>query len=99
MAKKILTREEVHHLAKLAKLTLTEVEIKKYQKQLSETLDYVENLKEIETDNITSDFYTTKARDVFFKDKMSHERILSDEEVMANAKRKSRNLFIVKRIL
>lgn len=88
MAKKILTREEVLHLAKLAKLTLTEAEIKKYQKQLSQTLDYIENLKQINTDKITSYFYTTSAKNVFEEDKINKERIL-----------KKASFFKVKRIL
>jgi aspartyl-tRNA(Asn)/glutamyl-tRNA(Gln) amidotransferase subunit C len=99
MAKKILSKEEVLHLAKLAKLSLTDVEIKKNQKQLGETLDYIENLKQINTDKITSDFYTTSAKNVFEEDKISKKRTLSLVEVLKNSKGNKDNYFVVKRIL
>jgi len=88
MVKKVLSKDEVLHLAKLAKLSLTDAEIKKYQKQLSETLDYIENLKQINTDKVAPDFYTTSAKNVFEEDKISKDRILKKE-----------GFFRVKRIL
>jgi len=41
----MITKEEVKHIAKLARLGLTEKEIGKYQKELSSILDYIEKLK------------------------------------------------------
>jgi aspartyl-tRNA(Asn)/glutamyl-tRNA(Gln) amidotransferase subunit C len=89
MKKRILTRKEVLHLANLVKLTLTEDEIIKYQKQMRETLNYIENLKEINTDKVSIDFSTNKAKNIFFKDGVSNKRILSSKS----------NYFVVKRIL
>jgi aspartyl-tRNA(Asn)/glutamyl-tRNA(Gln) amidotransferase subunit C len=42
----VLNKEEVKHIAKLARLGLSESEIEKYQKELSSILDYIEKLKE-----------------------------------------------------
>lgn len=42
----MLNKEEVKHIAKLARLGLTESEIEKYRKELSSILDYIEKLKE-----------------------------------------------------
>ncbi len=44
----MLNKEEVKHIAKLARLGLTESEIEKYQKELSSILDYIEKLKEVD---------------------------------------------------
>lgn len=44
----MITREEVKHIAKLARLGLTEKEIKKFQRELSSILDYIEKLKEVD---------------------------------------------------
>jgi len=41
----MISKEEVKHIAKLARLELTEKEIEKMQKDLSEILDYFELLK------------------------------------------------------
>jgi aspartyl-tRNA(Asn)/glutamyl-tRNA(Gln) amidotransferase subunit C len=44
----MLTKNEVQHIVKLARLGLTEQEIAKYQKDLSAILDYIEKLKEVD---------------------------------------------------
>jgi len=41
----MITKEEVKHIAKLARLGLTEKEIETYQKELSSIFDYIEKLK------------------------------------------------------
>jgi len=41
----MISKEEVEHIAKLARLELTDVEIKKMQKDLSGILDYFNVLK------------------------------------------------------
>lgn len=44
----MITREEVRHIAKLARLKLTEEEEKSFQKELSSILDYFNLLKEVD---------------------------------------------------
>lgn len=46
-----LSLEQVQKIAKLAKLRLTSAEEEKFQKQVSDILDYVEILKEVDTTN------------------------------------------------
>ena len=48
----MITKEEVKHIAKLARLSLREKEIKKLQKELSLILDYIEKLKEVNVSEI-----------------------------------------------
>jgi aspartyl-tRNA(Asn)/glutamyl-tRNA(Gln) amidotransferase subunit C len=47
-----ITRDEVIHIAKLARLELSDAEIERYQHQLSSILEYADRLKTIETGNI-----------------------------------------------
>lgn len=44
-----LTRQEIEHVAKLARLDLTEEEINKYGEQLSSVLSYIDQLTEVDT--------------------------------------------------
>lgn len=44
--------KEVEHIAKLARLNLTEKEKEKFQKELSLILDYIEKLKEVNVKEI-----------------------------------------------
>lgn len=48
----MISKKEVKHIAKLARLTLTEKEIVKYQKELSKILDYIEKLNEVNVSEI-----------------------------------------------
>lgn len=93
-----LTKPDVLHLAHLAKLTLSDEEIKKFQKQLSETLDYVKNLGEISTTKTVS-ASQDQPKNVFFNDQISDNRVLSTNESLANAKKKKDGYFTVDRIL
>jgi aspartyl-tRNA(Asn)/glutamyl-tRNA(Gln) amidotransferase subunit C len=47
-----LTREQVRHVAELAKLKLTDAEVELFQQQLSAILDYAERLDELDTEQI-----------------------------------------------
>ncbi|MSR68144.1 Asp-tRNA(Asn)/Glu-tRNA(Gln) amidotransferase subunit GatC [Candidatus Peribacteria bacterium] len=47
-----LTKEQVLHIAKLARLTLTPSEVDKMTKELSSILNYIEILNEVDTTNI-----------------------------------------------
>lgn len=47
-----LTKEQVEHIAHLARLDVTEEEKEKFSHQLSDILDYVEILNEIDTDDV-----------------------------------------------
>ncbi len=47
-----LTYEQVSHIAELAKLQLTDDDIERMARQLSEILDYAERLNELDTEAI-----------------------------------------------
>lgn len=47
----MIEKEKVRHIAKLARLGLTEEEIERYQKELSKILDYIEKLKKVKIEN------------------------------------------------
>lgn len=47
-----LTREEVEHIALLARLELSEEEITRYQQQLSAILDHIAQLQKLDTSHI-----------------------------------------------
>ncbi len=96
---KELTREEIIHLAKLANLTLTEEEIKKYQKQLTETLDYIENLNELDTANVAPTNSVVDLKNVTYEDGEENKQSLTPDEALQNTVKKKDNYFIVDRIM
>ena len=48
----MISKEQVRHIAKLARLQLQEEEVTQYQQDLSLILDYFDILKEVDTDNV-----------------------------------------------
>ena len=48
----MLTKQEVKHIAKLARLGITEKEEEKFSKELSSILDYIEKLKEVDISGV-----------------------------------------------
>lgn len=65
-----LTKKQVEHIAKLARLDLSEAEIAKFQTQLSGILDYVEQLNEVNTDNVEPTAQVTGLTNVKREDKV-----------------------------
>lgn len=80
-----LTREEVLHVARLARIELTEAEIEKYQVQLKTLLNEVDKIKNVElkSDNklITPVEHTTELRDDVAGDMLDPEEIMKNVPV------------------
>ncbi len=64
----MISREEVQHIAKLARLGLTEKEIKKMEGELSKILDYIEKLKEVDISNVEPFSHAIKVENVMRSD-------------------------------
>jgi aspartyl-tRNA(Asn)/glutamyl-tRNA(Gln) amidotransferase subunit C len=47
-----LTKEQVRHIARLARLRLTDEEVQKYSGELSAILGYIEVLNELQTEDV-----------------------------------------------
>lgn len=66
----MISSEEVKHIAKLARLGLTEQEIGRFQKELSKTLDYIEKLKEVDITDIEPTSHSVLVENVMRNDEM-----------------------------
>lgn len=100
MSKKtLLSKEEILHLAKLAKLQLTDEEIVKYQNQLAETIDYIKNLDELDTKDVKSTNSVVDLKNVMFEDGAKNEKGLNVKEAISNAKKVKDGMFQVDRIM
>jgi len=53
----MITKKQVKHIAELARLSLAEKEISKFQKELSSILDFVEKLKQVKLSNVEANFH------------------------------------------
>jgi aspartyl-tRNA(Asn)/glutamyl-tRNA(Gln) amidotransferase subunit C len=92
-----LSRDQVRHVAELAKLGLTEDEVEQFAGQLSEILDYAEMLNRLDTDAIPPTAHVFDRKDITRPDQI--EPSLSPDQVLANAPRRQGDYFLVQRIL
>lgn len=80
-----LTKEEVLHVARLARINLTEEEIEKYQVQLKKLLDDVDKIKNVELKSneklITPVEHFTELRDDVPGDMLDPEEIMKNVPV------------------
>lgn len=88
---------DVSHVAKLANLPLSEEEKKKFEKELSETLDYVNQLEKIDTKDVEPTSQVTGLENVTRDDEAKPS--LPQKEVLKNAKATHNGFFKVKAIL
>lgn len=93
----MISEKIVKHIAKLARLNLTEKEIKKMKKELSAILDYVEKLKEVDITKVKP--YSTKVKNVFREDELKTEKFFSGaQKLVEMAPQKKGNFVKVKSI-
>ena len=74
-----LSKDDVLHVAKLSKLTLTPKEITKFQVQLSKVVEYISNLSEVDTSNYQPTSQTTGLENVFRPDEVKISNLIHDD--------------------
>jgi len=93
----MITRGEVLHIAKLAKLKLTEEEIELFREQLGKILEYFRKLQEVETEGIEPLEHVLPLENVFREDEPRES--LSPEEALKNAPKRRGDYFEVPKVI
>jgi len=89
-----LSKEEIAHIAKLSRLKLTDEEVARYSDQLSDVLEYVGQLGEVETDNVPPLNNVTGLSNVYVEDKVETSGITA-EDIAKNAPEFKDGTFVV----
>lgn len=92
-----ITREEVEHVAHLARLNLSDDELEKMTNQLDNILSYVAKLDELETEGVEPTTHAFSISNAFRDDITG--KSLSQKEALANCPVKNQEAFIVPRII
>ncbi len=93
----MIKREEIEHIAWLARIELREEEKELFEKQLSSILDYFAVLDELDTGDIEPTYNVIGLRDVVREDEP--KAVLSQEDALQNAPRREGGYFKSPRIL
>ena len=97
-----ITRKDVDHVARLARLALTEEEKERYTGQLGQILGYAEKLGQLNTDNVPPTTHVMPMANVWRDDKAepsTAETLGTAETILANAPEREGPLFKVKKVI
>ncbi len=88
-----ISRDEVLHVARLARLELSEEEVARFQEQLGEILDAVGKVRELDLDDVPPTSHPLAVVNVMAEDEPHTP--LSVDEALANAPDRDDNMFRV----
>ena len=92
-----LSREDVLHIALLARLGLTEGEVDRLSEQLSNILENFEVLQQVDTSGIPPTAHSIALQNVVSEDEIVSS--LPQSQVLANAPKKEGNWFRIRAVL
>lgn len=94
---KKVSREEIKHIANLARLELNENEIDNYIENLQDILNFAEVVNNAPVQDLDITIGTNEAKNVFRKDEI---KVFEDNEaLLANATEKDRNMFKIPKVI
>lgn len=86
----MITLQDVEHVAKLARLALTDEEKSKFNEQLNKVLEYFNQLQEVNTENVEPMAHPVPAVNIMREDKVWQP--CKRDEILANAPRKKMDI-------
>lgn len=92
-----LDEETVRHIARLARLEVSDAEVHDYALQLSAILDYVAALNEVNTDDVPPAAHVAPVANVFREDQPAES--WNAERALANAPDRAEQFFRVPKVL
>ncbi len=92
-----LSREDVLHVARLARIALSDDEVERFQTQLSDILDHFDVLRQIDTEGVPPTAHTLDLVNVERDDEVRPS--MPVEDVLRNAPAREGDLFRVRAVL
>ena len=93
----MITREQVLRVAELARLKISEEEVETFTKQLGSILEFIEQLKELDTSNIEPTCFLEPSHDPLRDD--VEKPSLTPEQALANGPKVKNGFFAVPKII
>ena len=93
----MLSKEEIEHIAMLARLSLTEEEKELFGEQLSSILDYMEKLNELDTEHIEPTSHVLTLSNVMRED--APRDSIPREDALSNAPDRTDKFYRVPKIV
>ncbi len=94
----MLSEEDVKHVAKLARLKLSQEEIKRFSGQLSDIIKYIDQLDEVKTDGIEETSQVTGLKNITQEDEIAG-KCSGDDLLVCSPLPKERKQIRVKQVI
>jgi aspartyl-tRNA(Asn)/glutamyl-tRNA(Gln) amidotransferase subunit C len=92
-----ITKEEITHVATLARLNLEGDAIERFTKQVGDILAYMEKLNHLNTDGIPSTSHAISITNAFREDGLRPS--ISTEAALSNAPKTENEMFVVPKVI
>ncbi len=92
-----ISKQEVLNTAELAKLEFQDSQLEKFTGQLGRILEYIEDLKELDTDNIEPTSHGVELTIPLREDRVV--QLITTEEALQNAPEKDEDFFVVPKVI
>lgn len=93
----MIGKDQVRKIADLARLILNDNETERYAKELSQILEYVESLNQIDVTGINPTAHAVEVQNVFRADKTLESSVIG--KVLEQAPKAEENFFLVPKVL
>ncbi len=92
-----VTKNDVEHIAKLAKLEIKDDEINEFTSQLNQMIEYVDKLNELDTDKVKPLSHPVEGENVFREDILKES--IPTENALKNSASKTDKYFKVPKVI
>lgn len=92
----MISKKEVEHIAKLARIELTPAEVEKFQGDLNKVLGYIEVLKTVDTEGVEPLAQVTGLENVYRDDRAGESQL--PDQIIKNASEHSGRFIKVKKV-
>lgn len=92
-----ISRDDVQHVARLARLKLSDTEIDKLSGELDQIVHYIETLSKVDTENVIPRSQFIGAENVFRDDTPTDS--LPKSEALRNAPKSDRDYFLAPKVI
>lgn len=92
-----ITKEEVLHVAKLARLDMDDAAVEKMSEQIGTILDYMDTLNRVDTEGVNPTSHAISLNNAFREDEATGS--LDRDAALANAPEREDGCFVVPRIV
>ena len=92
----MITIKDVEHVAKLARMSLSEEEKTMFTEQLGNILEYINELNELDTENVEPMAHPVPASNIMREDKVSQE--FTTDDMLSNAPQEEDGYYRVPKI-